>query len=299
MAVMADENRQLPKIVAGVLLAIANAALLSLMSREHRPWMFVASVALSGSAVLVVLNRPAFPYVNVANAITAVMLCLILMLGGYAIWLNGGVPPESAYLPRVELRTPLIQGDWTKIDMGGLGMSIFRKNEAEWLPGREGPLGQHVDSSWHRFFPVRIYFEQGKVFVNATVYSGRPNSEPVVVKHNKVDPNSTVWNIGVDWNSDATALEIVDDKQNPLFQMVFAPPTDILIRGIFVLPSDEAIIADDTLTPYYFDLSADGAQVSPMYVKQGRLFEYPSSLHPSQRDTSPKHPIPSDYLNVP
>src|SRR5204863_6719273 len=79
-------------------------------------------------------------------------------------------------------------------------------------------------------FPLRVYLSDRKPQVDAKIYSG---SAFVEVKRNKLIDKTPRW----DENFNERAVEIVNEKQLPVFQMILDPPNHLTIEGVFS-PSD-------------------------------------------------------------
>ena len=145
--------------------------------------------------------------------------------------------------------------------LGGGGIhTIYRLSDLEKAPREPFNLGG--------FSPVRIYAETGKVYADVTVYGG-PASPPIEVKHNEVVVGPPNW----DRNFSQSALEVVNEKQFPVFQLIYKTPSHIVFNGIFPFPGG-LILANE-----------EGSVVNPtvpVTFSLKRIFKYPSWKYPGQ-----------------
>jgi hypothetical protein len=122
------------------------------------------------------------------------------------------------------------------------------------------------------FRPIRFYADGNDIYVDFTVWAG--TGEPSIeIKRNTFIVRPHGW----DRNSSHTALEVVNEKQLPVFQLVYRTPSHIDIRGIFSMPN-RLLVADDT------GIRIISPQSSPSAISFSprRLFKYPSWKYPGQ-----------------
>jgi hypothetical protein len=125
------------------------------------------------------------------------------------------------------------------------------------------------------FFPVTMYLSgNNELLVDFTTWSasGQPAIE---VKGN----DFSVRPLGWDRNSNANAFEVVNDKQQPVFQLIRASPKHIVVNGIFLLPDGKLIIANypraiTGVRPEQFALFAN--------VAPAAIFKYPAWKYPGK-----------------
>lgn len=118
------------------------------------------------------------------------------------------------------------------------------------------------------FSPVKIYVEDSKLYADVTVYGGA-GLPPIEIKHNEYVVRPTNW----DLNKSSTALEVVNESQEPVFQLIYKKPSHIVVNGIFpfpgglILANESGMILNPTM-PTSFSLE--------------RIFKYPSSKYPGK-----------------
>jgi hypothetical protein len=120
--------------------------------------------------------------------------------------------------------------------------------------------------------PAFLYAENGKPYIDIDLY-GIPNEPPVRLRQNKLMNRPSLW----DKNSDEKALEVVNEKGQPIFQIYYKTDSHIVVNGLFyngfvpVLAYDEGISTG-------IDLDKIQYPIKP-------IFKYPSEKYPSQRIT--------------
>ena len=118
------------------------------------------------------------------------------------------------------------------------------------------------------FKPIEIYIFNDKIYADVLIYGGS-KLPPVQVKGNKPIDKPFDW----DFNSNRNALEVVNEKQLPIYQFIYKTPSHIVFNGIFpfagglILASEKGVVVSPTL-PSTFELK--------------RIFKYPSWQYPGQ-----------------
>jgi hypothetical protein len=114
-----------------------------------------------------------------------------------------------------------------------------------------------------------IYFDGDRPFVDVDIYNAR-ELLPIRLRHNQLLNRPEAW----DANFDDMALEVVNEKGQPVFQLSYNKAKSIIvINGLFfnghvpVLASDKEIMLDPDLEPY---------PLKP-------IFKHPRSKYPGQR----------------
>jgi hypothetical protein len=125
--------------------------------------------------------------------------------------------------------------------------------------------------------PLKIYMENGKLYVDVYLYSGAKN-HPIEVKHNEFVVRNSRW----DRNFDSGALEVVNESKTPIFQLIYQNPYKIIVNGIFPIPGSGLILADD------YGFSFSNALEIPKSFSILRLFKYPSEKFQGIHDEIPK-----------
>ena len=118
------------------------------------------------------------------------------------------------------------------------------------------------------FKPIEIYISNDKIYADALLYGGS-NLPPIQIKRNKLIDKPFDW----DFNSNRNALEVVNEKQIPIYQFIYKTPSHIIFNGIFsfsgglILASEKGVALSPSL-PTTFELR--------------RIFKYPSWQYPGQ-----------------
>jgi hypothetical protein len=117
-----------------------------------------------------------------------------------------------------------------------------------------------------------IYTEINTLFVDAHLY-GKDNNLSIELKHGQLLSAPQGW----DMNSDQDAFEVVDDKQNVVFQLIQKAPYEMLINGYISFPggyifSNEGKLYSEGMTP---NLRGDGI----INFSINKIFKYPSSQY--------------------
>ena len=129
---------------------------------------------------------------------------------------------------------------------------------------RNGPVGV---LTFGKDTVVSLHLKGGAVYVDASVWAGY-DVPPIEVK----DGEFTVQRLGWDRNFNQTALEVVNEKMLPIFQMVYTSPSTIVVRGLFPSPQGVLMAVDDNGLMY-------NAKPGPPPYSPKRLFKYPSASH--------------------
>jgi hypothetical protein len=119
------------------------------------------------------------------------------------------------------------------------------------------------------------YVENGRLYVDVHLYDNGPTSTPLQIVHNEVS-------VPPDWdkNFDDTALEIVDDKLIPRFQLSYKSKYVVEVNGIFATEGGLC-----SLTPNGMRFMRPPPVVVTPDLVPPRLFKYPSRLYQGQELT--------------
>jgi len=125
-----------------------------------------------------------------------------------------------------------------------------------------------------RFFigdvPAFLYVDSGKPYVDVDIYSPAPLL-PVRLRHNQLLNRPAEW----DMNSDEKALEVINEKKQPVFQIYYKSPSQIVINGLFFNGYVPVLASEDGLG------TGINLEKEPYPIKP--LFKYPSSQYQGQR----------------
>ncbi len=209
--------------------------------------------------------------------------------------------PEKSAIETPEMK---VEGDTLQLSFGATGAS----GPITAAEGQDSPYDCWGTDPWvapsgHRMKKlgcfvescgVHVFVEQGYLFVDAIIYGGAHHD--VMVRHNRVDPDTLMMQLNWDYNANKRALEIVDGAGFPVFQMVFEPPNRLKVLGIYPFPNDEVLIQDDFKKPLaglsslFQDARAPtpanepaGAEIWRLFHLTAKpLFKYPSWRHPGE-----------------
>jgi hypothetical protein len=197
---------------------------------------------------------------------------------------------ESAFLPAPRLTTPSMRltSDYITVDLGRNSNGTFNVKvdpEPAGMPEKIEDVMRSVNQPFMgRYFPIRIYVDKDKsVYINTVVNEGLLVM-PIPIVHNQLAVSGLQFDPNWDHNSNENALEIVDDRKMPVFQMIFKEPDQVIIRGVFKLMTDELLVINDD-GPLFYDLLGPKNSKQPpllesLHLKEKTLFRYPSYLYP-------------------
>ncbi|MGO8667648.1 MAG: hypothetical protein ACLQUW_05730 [Desulfobaccales bacterium] len=125
------------------------------------------------------------------------------------------------------------------------------------------------------YCPITAYVEGDKLFADVTIYggSGKP---PIEIAHNEFVVRPPLW----DKNSNKDALEVVDENNNPVFQIIYRSQSQVIINGIFPYPGGRVVLSGE-----------EGMLINPPLsakISLKRIFKYPSWQYPGQLDDAVK-----------
>ncbi len=118
-----------------------------------------------------------------------------------------------------------------------------------------------------------LYVVDRKPYIDVEIYGGHGESVVTVKRNQFIKPHN--W----DSNSNDTALEIVDENQQPVLQLYYRTPSHIVINGVFLGQSGQILTATDDAT-YIETVGGERRQIK-------RIFKYPAWKYRGQFDESP------------
>ena len=129
-------------------------------------------------------------------------------------------------------------------------------------------MTNHHSVSWGTNKVLDFYIIDRNIYVDTTLFGNDANPQ-VEIKKNVLVSYPKGW----DMNSDGSAIEIVDDRQNPVYQLIFKTHFDVAVNGFLYFPGGFLFVDQDgrMFQNYAGDYSLS------------RLFKYPSSAFPGQR----------------
>lgn len=249
-------------VLVGILITIGYGALALGDFKIAKGCVVLATVESAGGIIMWGINTPQTTPIRLL--IVAVGFALV---GIFAVEALRYVDrkQDAAQVSKENTSTTLEQPTFREkvervtIEMGGIPMT----NDIDTLRKQKVmPL------DLNGYYPVIAYVEGNKLYADVTVYggSGKP---PIEIKHNEFAVRPLNW----DKNSNQKALEIVNEKQEPVFQMIYKSETHLVINGIFpftggVMFVNEKGMLHNPIPPVKFSIK--------------RIFKYPSLEYPGE-----------------
>ena len=174
------------------------------------------------------------------------------------------IKEKSAQPTKIEeLEEPSFSGTLPKVSfsLGGGGITFI----ADISKLKEQPSEPF---NFRGFKPIEIYISNDNIYADVQIYGGS-NLPPLQIKGNKLIDKPLDW----DFNSNRNALEVVNEKQIPIYQFIYKTPSHIVFNGIFpspdglILANEKGVVLNRTL-PTTFELK--------------RIFKYPSWQYPGE-----------------
>jgi hypothetical protein len=130
-------------------------------------------------------------------------------------------------------------------------------------PNEPFQLGGHV--------PIKVYVEKDKLYGDVEIFS-QSGMPPIKISKNSISGLPHDWDV----NKNEKALEVVDSKNNPVYQLIYKSDGHIILNGIFPFPgglvvADESRMVMNPALPYTMQLN--------------RIFKYPAWKYPAEYET--------------
>lgn len=132
--------------------------------------------------------------------------------------------------------------------------------------------------------PVTVYTDGQHFFADVTL-KGVPGNIQIQIKKNVLSGQPPDW----DTNSSKRAFEVVDEKEQPVFQMVYKSKSHIVINGVFLWAGRVNIVSEQRLLQGVSP--TDTAKIQEERSKIVRIFKYPSWKYPGQLAEAVESPI--------
>lgn len=238
--------------------------------RQH----FIAAEAHSGARPLIDLSGNPYRSVKrngLSRLIGPIVILLVLVSAyylnkptteeGVSHRVNSGglnfqeVPAQEMGIPRTFL-----------VDMGGNRVEILYENLQSQVP-----FGQMFGFRVSGEIPLSIHFSKtGEMLINTDIYKSR-NYLAASIRDNKFTVVAPEW----DRNWDASALEIINEKNEVVFQIDRIRENFLKIRGWFITSIGSTYVSTDKGV-----FTGARTKEAPL-IKP--LFKYPSSKYANQR----------------
>jgi hypothetical protein len=118
---------------------------------------------------------------------------------------------------------------------------------------------------------LSFYISNHAIYIDTTLYGGDKLPQ-VQLKQNVLVSIPQNW----DFNSDGNAIEIVNQNQQPIFQLIYKSQYYIVINGYLYYPGGFTFVDED-------GRMIQNPQTVPVDYSLAPIFKYPSSKYPGQR----------------
>lgn len=238
--------------------------LVRIIKPDHRKWMVrifvLAGIPLvSSSYIQAIVEAQIKRELQIDLAVTEIPGWILLAIGVVVYVFNN-------YQDRQLIKEPTFKEEHHNLNFSlGSGITIgYTKAQLQKGPNEPFNLGGHS--------PVKVYLEGNKLYADVEVYaaSGMP---PIKIVRNILSGLPHNW----DSNKNENAIEIVDDKLNPVYQFIYKNDGHIIVNGIFPFPGG-LVLADEV----------QGMIMNPnlpaiLHLK--RIFRYPTWKYPAEYET--------------
>lgn len=182
-------------------------------------------------------------------------------------------PPPSAreIAKAIATELPATIRDPTFVDANGEVWITLGGADLGFALSDLGPNGiplRHIVPGDDEFLPILVSVKQGKLYADMRL-SDSSCQPAVVLQSNRITLNPGNW----DRNMNESALEVVDDNYNPMFQLVYLRPGQIKINGLFCTHTRIIYASNDGLVMR--------PRNEPMPFSLQRMFKYPAAKYPS------------------
>ena len=129
------------------------------------------------------------------------------------------------------------------------------------------------------FVPIKLYVEKGVLFADVSILAMSDLTRvpvPIEIKHNEFSAGG----LGIDKNVDDSALEIVDEKLNPIFQLIYIDDAHLQLNGAFTAGNTGGIAGADNKG---FGMAGIQGAAALFPLALTRIFNYPAREHRGER----------------
>jgi hypothetical protein len=184
--------------------------------------------------------------------------------GGNAINGNGNVGGNQInnnYITEPKLENPTFHEQSSE-----LPVIEFGKNGTFFAGNGKGAIDVNG------YEPVKLSVRNGVIYLNASLWNASGES-PVQITNNNFMVRPLNW----DKNSSQNALEVVNEKQQPILQFIKLSPSHYLVEGLFPTPGKLLLLAGDN----GMHLISMGSPL-PSDFQLTPIFKYPSWKYPGK-----------------
>jgi hypothetical protein len=151
------------------------------------------------------------------------------------------------------------------------GMLVFRGTISDLMSGQPRSLNMRTDEGLYNL--VSVYIKDRIMYVDTTLYGG-DKLPSVQLTQSVLVSEPQGWDV----NADSNAIEIVDDRQNPVVQIIFQTYYQIVINGFLYFPGGFMFVDEDGRTIMN--------PKTPVDYSLKRIFKYPSLLYQGVREVN-------------
>jgi hypothetical protein len=170
----------------------------------------------------------------------AIFICIVVdaaIMGiGWAVYRASVVPPPAAGTtgqtsagpetqPALEAPRFAEKLDKIYIQLGSI-TNVYRPEHSPFTPLQIGDV-----------VPVTVRLEGGRLYADAVLSGER---DAVLLQRNRIVQRPPEWDV----NSNERALEVVDERGRPVFQMILVSEQQLKIRGVFRGKAGSAVFTD-------------------------------------------------------
>ncbi len=149
-------------------------------------------------------------------------------------------------------------------------VSVIVGTTEVWFPSETLESSEGVPLTLGGFSPVRLKLIDEKLYADIKLFNGT-GLPPIEMHENRFIVRPPDW----DRNANTKALEVVNEKGIPIFQLIYEKPNRIRLRGIFAGPHVVLLATEGGMI-----LNATPSKIAEFSLKP--IFKYPAWKYPGQ-----------------
>jgi hypothetical protein len=185
---------------------------------------------------------------------------------------------EPTVVPDAQFQPPRFEPALTpnvRINSGSVVIGLLRSSLINCPPYKPGalcpfPLTIPMPLNLGGFDPISVCVDNNRVFVNVRLSDDRPSGNEAEIIHDHFTIQPTNW----DRNFDEEAFEAVDKNQQPVLQLIYRSPSEILVRGVFIVRGAVWVLTENGLMGAFPLANLPRIQAMPA-LKIRPIFKYP------------------------
>lgn len=273
-----EEKNQVGVVVIAVLVGAATL-IATLKGLWHEPWLKFVILPLTLIAIGWWLYEVIGYKLNRLWAVTSALVWCVVS-GSLTLLLYSNHPPpieetRESIIKVDVLLPPILPDGTTNVILTLGGSSIVRAINLD-DPKHANP--KIIDTN----FGLAFYIKNSRLFVDAA-FPCIPLKNSFGTRDTRIIPNPTIVSIKQftlgslplmwDANQNSNAIEVVDQRRKPVFQMLYKAPNHVIINGFFLLDKESMLVATDFRG---MELPIDERERQDEFIP---IFKYPSQLH--------------------